>query len=61
MVSASHQRVRQALVIAEVALSVMLLVGAVLFIQSFARMQRVDTGFRSSSVRSFRSWTSSTM
>ena len=50
LVSGGHQRVRQALTVAEIALSLMLLVGAVLLIQSFARVQRVDTGFRASSV-----------
>ena len=34
----------------EIALSLMLLVGAALLIQSFARMQRVDVGFSGSSV-----------
>ena len=50
LVSGAHQRARQALTVAEIALSLMLLVGAVLLIQSFARVQRVDTGFRASSV-----------
>ena len=48
--SGAHQRLRQALTVAEIALSLMLLVGAMLLIQSFARVQRVDTGFRASSV-----------
>ena len=46
----AHQRARYVLVVAEIALSLMLLVGAVLLIQSFARVQRVDVGFRASSV-----------
>jgi putative ABC transport system permease protein len=50
LVSSSHQRIRQALTIAEIALSLMLLVAAMLLIQSFARVQRVDAGFRASSV-----------
>ena len=50
LVSAAHQRGRQALTVAQIALSLMLLVSAMLLIQSFARMQRVDVGFRASSV-----------
>ena len=50
LVSGAHQRLRQALTVAEIALSLMLLVGAMLLIQSFARVQRVDIGFRASSV-----------
>ena len=50
LVSATHQRLRQALTVAEIALSLMLLVGAILLIQSFARVQRVDAGFRAPSV-----------
>ncbi len=50
LVSGTHQRLRQALTVAEIALSLMLLVGAILLIQSFARVQRVDAGFRASSV-----------
>jgi predicted permease len=40
-----RQRTRQILVIAELTLSVMLLVGAGLLIRSFAQLQRVPTGF----------------
>jgi putative ABC transport system permease protein len=40
-----HQRLRAALVIAEVALALMLLVSAGLLMRSFARMQHVDPGF----------------
>jgi predicted permease len=45
-----RRRVRAALVIAEVALAVVLLVGASLFIGSFVNVMRVDPGFRSDAV-----------
>ena len=41
---AGRRRVRSALTIAEVALSVALLIGAGLLIRSFARLQQVDAG-----------------
>jgi putative ABC transport system permease protein len=50
LVPGSHQRARQFLVVAEIALSMMLLAVAALLIQSFARLQRVDVGFRTASV-----------
>jgi putative ABC transport system permease protein len=50
LVSSAHQGVRQTLTVAEIALSLMLLVGAMLLIQSFERVQRVDIGFQPSSV-----------
>jgi predicted permease len=40
-------RVRSVLVVAEVALSLLLLVGAGLLVRSFLNMQRIDVGFRS--------------
>ena len=43
--SASHQRTRHALVVAEVALALILLVGAGLLLNSFARMLKVDPGY----------------
>ncbi|MEP6917023.1 MAG: FtsX-like permease family protein, partial [Acidobacteriota bacterium] len=43
-------RARNGLVIAEVALAVMLLIGAVLLIQTFVRLIGVETGFRSDHV-----------
>jgi putative ABC transport system permease protein len=42
---AKRQRLRSALVISEVALSLMLLIAAGLMVQSFQRMQRVDLGY----------------
>jgi putative ABC transport system permease protein len=42
---AGSQKLRSALVVAEVALAVVLLIGAGLFISSFIKLLRVDTGF----------------
>src|SRR6185369_1839476 len=50
----SRARIRQTLVISEIALACMLLVGAGLLIQSFARLLAVDLGFRTERVASWR-------
>ncbi len=42
----ARQRLRSALVVVEVALAVVLLVGAALFIGSFVRVMRIDPGFQ---------------
>ncbi len=47
-----RKRVQGALIVAQVAVSVMLLVGAGLLLASFYRLQRVETGYRSDGVLS---------
>jgi putative ABC transport system permease protein len=51
---ARHHRLRNMLVIGEVALAVVLLVGAGLMVKSFVRLQRVHPGFDADSMLSFR-------
>jgi putative ABC transport system permease protein len=48
------RRVRSALLVAEVALSIVLLVGATLLLRSFAKLTSVDPGFQPGNVLAFR-------
>src|SRR5262249_24468179 len=52
--SAAHSRSRAALVVSQMAPAAVLLVGAGLLLQTLVRRLRVDTGFRSEHVLSFR-------
>jgi predicted permease len=52
--SAARRRTLNSLIVGEIALSVMLLVGAGLVIRSFASLVRVDSGFRPEQVLTFR-------
>jgi hypothetical protein len=45
---------RSALIVGQIALSVVLLVGAALLVRTFVNGQRVDPGFRSDGILSFR-------
>jgi putative ABC transport system permease protein len=51
--SARHQWARNALVVSELALAMMLLVGAGLLLRSFSLLQRVDPGFRTDHLLTF--------
>ena len=51
---AARARTRSALVVAEVALSLLLLVGAGLMVRSFLNLQRVDVGFRADQAMTLR-------
>ena len=52
--ASSGQWVRSGLLVAEVAMSIVLLVGAALLLRSFARLTNVDPGFRPEHVLAFR-------
>jgi putative ABC transport system permease protein len=52
--TSSGRRVRNVLLVAEVALSIVLLVGATLLLRSFAKLTNVDPGFRADHVLAFR-------
>ena len=54
--AASHSRLRHTLVVAEMALSVVLLVGAGLLIRTFANLVRTDAGFDTRHVLSAEIW-----
>ncbi len=58
--SGSKRRLRNALVISEVAVALMLLIGAGLMIKSFLRLQSVDPGFNSDNLLTLRVWLPST-
>ena len=52
--ASSGRWVRNGLLVAEVAMSIVLLVGAALLLRSFARLTNVDPGFRPEHVLAFR-------
>jgi putative ABC transport system permease protein len=52
--SATGRRLRNGFVVAEIALSLMLLVGAGVLLRSFARLQRIDPGFDTRNVLTMR-------
>jgi hypothetical protein len=57
-----HARTRSVLVVLQIALSVVLLVSAALMTRSFLALQRVDPGFRSDHLLSFRiAWPGATL
>src|SRR4029453_15343552 len=47
-------RLRAALIVGQVALSVVLLIGAALLVRTFVNVQQVDPGFQSDGILSFR-------
>lgn len=53
-ISASRKMTRRTLVVAEIALAIILLVGGGLLVSSFAKMSRIDPGFRSDNLLTLR-------
>ena len=56
MGSVTHDRVRRMLIIAEIALSFMLLATSGLLVRSFMKLMAVPTGFDASALTTFRTW-----